>query len=267
MYRVLIPSSPVVRLLNHFRLVGIQIRSHQIIIIAVLRVCLTIPCLTCKTENTSALPGIIPVRSAEMGSIPLEIRILPGSSRKRELGPRPDLLLIADILITVCAKLLLNHDILCAIRTHTVIKHHIADDRNFILLQHLYGLQIILFCPVLCCNRFLLIKLSEIIHIIYIIADTAFSRCSLVSRRQPYHIDSCFLQRRCLLGKPFPVQSVVRKIPLKILHHCTIITHSASPSLSLHNLYYNDSRIVQIRGKIKTHPHFVLKRAIFLKTW
>ena len=176
-----------------------------------------------KPENAAALCCIIPVCSAKMSRIPLKIRVFSCTSGEVKTCPCPDLLRSADILITVRLQFLLRHDLLCLVCTHTLIENDIADHLNPFVLKGRYRLQVILSGSVLCRNCSLLVKLAEVIQIVYIITDTGGSSCPFISRRKPDHIDTRSFQRCRLRSQLLPMQSVFRKIPLKALHHCSVI--------------------------------------------
>ena len=214
-----IPQKPFPDFLAHLRIVHVHIHAHQVIEIAVFGIRILLPLLAGKSVDQALVPFVlIVIRTGKMSVVPDEITVFSISARKGEFRPDPDRVLALHLLHPVVPGIGHGHDLLRFIRAHSVIEDDIGKDADPVIVKGPDRLQIFLFGPVLGADSPLLIKFTQIVKVIYAVADILLTG-SLIGRRKPDICDPDFIEVLRLRRAPFPPEPVVGQIPLKILHH------------------------------------------------
>ncbi len=232
-----IPEEPFRSFPDDFRIVHVHVHAHQVVKIAELRINVRLPVLAREAEDhIRCLRILIPVRAREMRMIPGKAAVFSGSSRKCELRPDLYLLFSADLLIPVLRRIRDRRDFLRLVAAHPVVQDDVREHLYPGSLQRPDRFQVFFLRSVFGTHCALLVKLSQIIHIINAVADIILAG-SLIGRRQPDLRDPEIMQAFRLGRTALPPEAVIRQIPFKILHHC-FIRHLSSP------VFHRDGRSV-----------------------
>ena len=178
-----IPLAPAGKLLRYLRIVKIQIRTHQIIIVSKLGIHFLVPVFSRKLEDGFDCSVLIPVDAIKMCPVPCKIGIFSFSSRKCKLRPRPNRLGIAYHLIPAVRIELFGRYLLHLICTNSMIQYDICIYLDFLIMQCFDRCQVFCFRTILCRDGSLLIKLTQVIQVIDTVPDIFFSLCAFICRR------------------------------------------------------------------------------------
>ena len=150
--------------------------------------------------------------------VPDEITILACPAREGKSGPDVDLLLPANLLITIVRRVSDRCNLFQLITTHTVIENDIRVDPDAFLMEGVNSIYIFIFGTVLGTDSILLIKFTQIVHIVHTVAYTILGS-AFISRRQPDISNAQLSQIRGFRCTALPPEAIIWKIPFKVLHH------------------------------------------------
>ena len=219
-----IPPQPLLGLLHDDGVVHIHVHAHQVVKVALFRVGLLGPLLSGEAEDPVQiiLRALGPVRPREAGVVPDETAVSAFPAGEGEFRPHPYLFLTADLLVAVILRVGNCCHFLNLVTTHPVVEHNVGKHLDAGIVEGPDRLQIFFFRAVFGPYRSFLVELAQIVHIINTVAHV-FLRGALVSRRQPYFADPQRCEILGLSGTALPPESVIRQVPLKILHHGLVV--------------------------------------------
>ena len=177
---------PAAQLLAHGGIVRIHVRSHQVVIVAPLLVHILLPGLSADAVQARAVRGVIPVHAAEALVRPDEIAVLACAARKGEARKNDGRNFGRIGLGAVVGVVAVYGHLFGFIRAHAMVEHDIGQYLQVRQVQHADGRQVFGTRSVLGAHRALLVKLTQVIGIIYAVSHIVDTGAALVGGRQPY---------------------------------------------------------------------------------
>ena len=188
-----VPVHPFLCLPDDFRVLHIDVHTHQVVEISLFRIRVGTPFLAREAvDDILRLCALVPVRAREIRVIPGDLAVLACASGECEFRPGKDFLLVPDLFGPVLRVVGDSCDFLELVTAHPVIQNDIRVDIDSRFVKSLNCFLIFFLGPVLCADRVLLVELAQIVHIVDAVADVILLYC-LVSRRKPDVRDTQFL--------------------------------------------------------------------------
>ncbi|MNM82342.1 hypothetical protein D3C81_943700 [compost metagenome] len=159
------PLPPFQHLLTYIRMAVIDVREHQIVIVAEFVIYVLGPLLVLgmNTEDAGTAFLIVIIRSVEMLPVPFEGGVVISTAREGEFGPALNFERLGNLLGPVIRIDFNYFKALGLIRTRLMVHDQVDIDQNSILLAGCNSLDQFILCSVFGAHASLLVEFTQVI--------------------------------------------------------------------------------------------------------
>ena len=167
-----VPQKPLADFFFDDRIAHVDIHSHQIVKIALLRVSVLLPGLACKAIDQALIfRQVVIICPGKMCVVPGKSAVFALSAGECKFGPDTHDMGIVDLFVAILFQIRDSHHILRFIRPHPVVEDDICEDADVVVVESPDSLEVFFAGAVFGADSALLVKFAQVIHVIDAIAD------------------------------------------------------------------------------------------------